>query len=154
MKKMLVLALFALLVGSSFAGCASDAYRNTCVRCHFDDHGKVNRTCSSNYKNSGIACTSATYPIMSAKYAAGQCPQVDACAAQLQACVAQKATGDDLEDCATGDVSSCYFAADTCSENAARACGEFVPQGTGSCQKTAFILVAVLAIAGFAYYRR
>jgi len=151
MKKMLVLMLFGLLIGASFAvSCAADAYRKSCSQCSFDANGKMERSCSDGFKQSGIACTSTAYPIMSAKYAAGQCAQVDDCASELQSCVAQYATGDERADCAEGSVAICYAAADECTRSAARACGEVEQQ----CGAPSFILMGMLALAGFAYYRK
>ena len=151
MKKTLVLLLFGLLIGASFAAsCARDAYKKSCASCPFDANGKMDRSCSDGYKQSGIACTSASYPIMSTKYAAGQCPQVDACASELQACVAQYSTGDDRADCEEGAMELCYFSADQCTKNAAVACGEVEER----CGPPSFILMGVLALAVFAYYNR
>ncbi len=151
MKKIFVLMLFGLLAGAAFAAsCAADAYRKTCASCTFDSNGKVDQSCSGGYKQSGIACTSAAYPIMSTKYAAGQCPQVDACAAELSSCVSQYSSGDDRDDCREGSVSTCYHAADRCTQRAAIACGEI----EDPCNAPAFILMAALALAGFAYYRK
>ena len=151
MKKMLMFALLGLLVGASFAAsCAADAYRRSCASCSFDASGKIDRSCSDGYKNSGITCTSTSYPIMSGKYAAGQCPQVDACAEQLSSCVAQYSTGDDRADCQEGSVGVCYSAADACTRSAAIACGEVQQQ----CGAPTFILMGMLALAGFAYYRK
>lgn len=151
MKRMLAVLLFGFLVGASFAvSCAVDAYRKTCASCPFDANGKVDRSCSDGYKQSGIACTSAAYPIMSTKYAAGKCPQVDACAEQLQSCVAQVSTGDDRADCQEGSVMACYSAADSCTKRAALACGEIEKE----CGPPTGMLLAVLALAGFAYFRK
>jgi len=151
MRKMLVFALFGLLIGASFAAsCAADAYRKTCASCSFDANGRVDQSCSSGFKNSGISCTSTSYPIMSGKYAAGQCAQVDACASELSSCVAQYSSGDDRADCQEGSVAVCYSAADSCTKRAAIACGEVEQQ----CGPPTFILMGVLALAGFAYYRK
>ncbi len=150
MKKIFVLMLFGLMVGASFAGCAADAYRKSCASCSFDANGKMDRSCSDGYKNSGITCTSTSYPIMSTKYAAGQCPQVDACASELSSCVAQYSSGDDRADCQEGSVGVCYTAADQCTKSAAIACGEVEQQ----CGAPAGMLLAVLALAGFVYYRK
>ena len=151
MKKMLVLALFGLLIGASFAAtCAADAYRRSCSSCSFDANGKMDRSCSDGFRSSGITCTSTAYPIMSTKYAAGQCPQVDACAQELSSCTAQYASGDERADCQEGSVAVCYAAADECTKKAAIACGEVEQQ----CGAPSFILMGMLALAGFAYYRK
>lgn len=151
MKRILVLMLFGLMVAPSFAAsCAADAYRKACASCPFDESGKMDRSCWEGYKQSGIACTSASYPIMSTKYAAGQCPQVDACASELQSCIAAASSGNDRGDCLEGSVSVCYSAADKCTEKAAIACGEVEKE----CGPPSFILMGVLVLAGFAYYRK
>lgn len=150
MKTIFVVMLFGLLVGSSFAAsCAADAYRKSCAQCSFDASGKMDRSCSDGFRGSGITCTSTTYPIMSGKYAAGQCPQVDACAEELRSCTAQYASGDERADCQEGSVAVCYAAADQCTSSAARACGE-----VEQCGAPAFVLMGMLALAGFAYYRK
>jgi hypothetical protein len=110
----------------------------------------MDRSCSDGYRSSGITCTSTSYPIMSGKYAAGQCPQVDACASELQSCVAQYSSGDERADCQEGSVGVCYSAADQCTRSAARACGEV----ESPCSAPAFVLMGALALAGFAYYRK
>ncbi|NYZ60336.1 hypothetical protein H0O01_01410 [Candidatus Micrarchaeota archaeon] len=151
MKKMLVLALFGLLIGASFAAnCAADAYRKSCASCSFDANGKMDRSCSDGFRSSGISCTSTSYPIMSGKYAAGQCTQVDECASELSSCVAQYATGDERADCQEGSVAVCYSAADECTKKAAITCGEV----QSPCGAPSFILIGMLALAGFAYYRK
>ena len=148
---MLVFALFGLLVGSSFAAtCAAEAYAKSCAQCSFDANGKMDRSCSDGFKQSGISCTSTSYPIMSGKYAAGQCPQVDACASELSSCVAQYSSGDDRADCQEGSLAVCYAAADECTKKAAIACGEV----QSPCSAPSFILMGMLALAGFAYYRK
>jgi hypothetical protein len=93
-------------------------------------------------KAAGIACTSASYPIASAKYAKGECPAIDACASELSACTAQYGSGNDKTDCAEGSVSVCYSAADQCMKQAAVKCGEVQTPCTGP---TALILL----LAGF-----
>jgi hypothetical protein len=139
---MFVVLLFA---GVSFAGCASDAYKKTCSSCTFDQYGKVDSSCSSGYKSSGTACVSTSYPIMAGKYAAGQCPEVDACASELSSCTSQYGTGNDSEDCREGSMAVCYSAADQCVKSAAVKCGEIEGQ---QCAPS-FALLAVLAGALF-----
>jgi hypothetical protein len=151
MKKMLVLMLFGLLIGASFAAaCAANAYSQSCSSCSFDASGRMDRSCSDGYKQSGITCTSTSYPIMSGKYAAGQCAQVDECASELQSCVAQYSSGDERADCQEGSLAVCHAAADECTRSAAAACGEV----QSPCSAPSFVLMGVLALAGFAYYRK
>lgn len=122
----MILGMFAvlLLAGVSFAGCAYDAYAKACNSCSFDASGKIDQSCSSGYKSGGTACVSASYPIMAAKYAAGECPGVDACASELSSCSSQYASGNDKADCQEGSVGVCYKAADACVQSAAIKCGE------------------------------
>jgi len=133
-----VLGLF-FLAGLLHAGCAQDAYSKACASCSFDASGKIDKSCQQGYQSSGTACVSSKYPIMAGKYAAGQCPQVDACADELRSCTAQYSTGDDKADCQEGSVAVCYSAADQCTKQAAIKCGEVEQQCPGSA--AAFILL-------------
>ncbi len=137
-----------LFAGVSFAGCASDAYQKACASCSFDANGKIDQSCSSGYKSGGTACVSTSYPIMAGKYAAGQCPQVDVCAAELSSCTAQYSSGNDKADCTEGSVGVCYAGADQCVKSAAIKCGE-VEQQCGA--PTAMIL---MALAGALFFSR
>jgi hypothetical protein len=139
-KTMMVFAILLVLISGSFAGCASEAYAKTCASCGFDKDGKVDQSCSKGYQTSGTACVSTSYPIMAGKYATGQCPQVDECAAELSSCNAQMSTGDDKADCAEGSKASCYAAADVCTRSAAVKCGEIENQTCGG-SSAAFVLL-------------
>ncbi|MFH1222333.1 MAG: hypothetical protein V1492_04585 [Candidatus Micrarchaeota archaeon] len=125
---LLVLIGILIAAGLVTAGCAASAYTKTCASCQFDANGKVDSACSGGYKASGTACVSSSYPIMSAKYAAGQCPAVDSCASELQSCAAQYSSGNDKADCQEGSVAVCYSAADSCVKSAAIKCGEVEKQ--------------------------
>ena len=143
-KLYLVPLALLFLVGMIFAAdCAAKAYRSSCASCTFDANGKIDRQCSDGYKSSGITCVSTSYPIMSGKYASGQCPQVDACASELSSCVAQYSSGNDKADCAEGSVSVCYSASDSCVKSAAVKCGEV----ENPCGGTALILLGLLGTA-------
>ena len=147
MRHHIFIAIVLLALGSvAFAGCASDAYRKACASCSFDASGKIDKSCESGYKSSGTACVSTSYPIMAGKYASGECPAVDACAAELSSCAAQYSTGNDSEDCREGSIGVCYSAADSCVKSAAIKCGEIESPCPGS--SAAFILL--LAGLGFA----
>jgi hypothetical protein len=138
-------ALFALLVFGSAAfaaSCSSDAYHKSCASCSFDANGKMDRSCSDGYRASGITCTSTSYPIMSAKYAEGKCPEVDSCASELSACVAQYSSGDERADCAEGSVAVCYAASDSCVQSAAIKCGEV----ENPCKGPALIMLGLLSV--------
>jgi hypothetical protein len=140
MKSIAVLAILLALVSISFAGCASSAYSKTCASCSFDQYGKVDQSCSKGYQNSGTACVSATYPIMSGKYALGQCPGVDSCADELRSCTAQMGSGNDKEDCTQGSMEVCYAAADQCVRSAAVKCGEVEGQTCDAPAGAVFLL--------------
>jgi len=131
-KIILVGLVLSALAGAVFAGCASEAYQKACASCSFDANGKIDDSCRQGYQSSGTTCTSTSYPIMSAQYAQGKCPQVDACAEELHTCTAQYSSGDDRADCQEGSVAVCYSAADACTRSAAKACGEIEKDCPGS----------------------
>ncbi|MEM3364020.1 MAG: hypothetical protein QXS93_00740 [Candidatus Micrarchaeia archaeon] len=139
------------LAAASSVSCAADAYRKACASCPFDKNGKIDQSCMGGYKTAGISCVSTSYPIMSAKYSAGKCPEVDACAAELQSCVSQYSTGNDRADCQEGSVSVCYSASDQCIRRAAIKCGEIENECPGS---SSGIIIAVLGILGMAAVKR
>jgi hypothetical protein len=152
-SKTIVIFVLAVLLSASLsfaASCSADSYRKVCSSCPFDKDGKVDQSCSGGYKASGTACVSASYPIMAGKYAQGQCPQVDVCAAELRACSSQYSSGNDKADCEEGSVAVCYAAADQCVQSAAAKCGEIEKQCPGS--SATFILL--LAGLGFVRFRR
>lgn len=132
-----VVIAFILLAGVSFAGCAADAYRKACSSCPFDANGTMNQTCYQGYQASGIACLSTTYPIMSAKYAEGNCSEVDTCSSELQACKAKESSGNDSFDCENVLVEGCMLEADKCMLASANSCGENVKL----CPSSSFILL-------------
>lgn len=136
-----------LLSGIASAGCASDSYSKACASCSFDADGKMDKECYNGYQASGTACVSASFPIAAAKYAQGQCPQIDQCAAELSQCKAQYATGNDKADCEEGTVSVCFSAADSCVNKAVVACGE------NPCPATSAGLVLLLVGVGFVSLR-
>lgn len=143
--RILFVAVLGVLLAAplAFAGCASEAYSKSCASCPFDENGKMDQSCSSGYKSSGTACVSTSYPIMAAKYANGECPEVDACAAELSSCQAQYESGDDRTDCQEGSVSVCYASADACVKQAAIKCGEIEKQCPGSGAGLILLLLGV-----------
>jgi len=144
----LVVAMALLsLIGVSFAGCAQDAYNKACNSCSFDANGKIDKSCQGGYQSSGTTCVSTSYPIMAGQYASGKCPQVDACAAELQSCTSQYGSGNDKNDCQEGSMAVCYGAADECVKQAATKCGEIEKQCPGS--SAAFVLL----FAGFIFVK-
>ena len=138
-----------MLAPVAFAGCASESYAKACTSCSFDAQGKIDQSCMDGYKTSGTACVSTSYPIMAAKYSAGNCSQVDQCASELQSCVNQYSTGNDSDDCKEGSVAICYASADECTRSAASECGEI----QNVCKPPAAMVLLVLAGALF-YSRR
>ncbi|MEM4165821.1 MAG: hypothetical protein QW153_00670 [Candidatus Bilamarchaeaceae archaeon] len=140
-----VLLGLVLLSGAIFADCSLEAYKQACANCRFDQNGKIDRSCSDIYKASALACISKSYPIMSGKYHAGQCPQVDECASQLSSCIADVSTGNDKYDCQEGSMTTCYSAADRCIANAAIKCGEVEKECPGS----SGLILLVLGLVGF-----
>lgn len=148
--KFFSLALGILAIaGVAAAGCAGDAYSKACASCSFDQSGRIDNSCQKGYQSSGTACVSASYPIMSAQYAQGKCPQVDSCADELRTCTAQYSSGNDKADCEEGSVSVCYAAADACVRQAAKSCGEIEAQCPGS----SAIFIALFALLGFVKMR-
>ncbi|MEW6722180.1 MAG: hypothetical protein AB1324_02880 [Candidatus Micrarchaeota archaeon] len=146
MKIVKIFSLIAgllVLSGVVSAGCALDAYNKACASCQFDSNGKIDKDCQQGYQSSGTACVSTSYPIMAGKYAAGECPQVDACAEELRSCTAQYSSGNDKADCQEGSVSVCYSAADACVRSAARACGEIETQCPGSAAGFALLFAGI-----------
>ncbi len=154
MRKILLLMALLLAFGAAFAlgaGCSEKAYVAACSGCSFDANGRMDQSCSSAQRAGGIACVSASYPIMSAKYSAGQCPGVDACASELSSCVSSVSSGNDKANCEEGSAHTCYAASDSCIQTAAKNCGEFEGQ---TCSGSSGLILAVLGIVGMASYIR
>lgn len=139
-----------VLSGILAADCSYDAYLKACANCPFDANGKINEACMGGYKASALSCISAKYPVMSTKYSAGECPEVDACASELSSCLSAASSGNDKQDCAEGSVKICYSSADTCINKAAIKCGEIEQQCPGS---SALILLT-LGLLGFYRMRK
>lgn len=144
MNKFRFVLLAIVLAGSAFAGCAAEAYSKSCASCAFDN-GKMDPACAGGYKASGITCTSASYPIMSAKYAKGECAAVDSCASELSSCIAQYSSGNDQADCSEGSLAICYSAADQCTKSAAVKCGEIETQCPGTSAGLILLFFGVFA---------
>ncbi|NYZ77373.1 hypothetical protein H0O02_03595 [Candidatus Micrarchaeota archaeon] len=143
MTRIAIILVFGILF---FAGavnaamdCSAKSYASACANCQFDANGKIDQSCSNSFRASGISCVSTSYPIMSGKYAAGQCPAVDSCADELSSCAAQYGTGNDKADCQEGSLGVCYAASDECVKRAAMGCGEIESPCPGS--SAAFILL-------------
>ncbi len=139
-----------VLAGSFSAGCISDAYAKACASCPFDEYGKMDSSCYEGYKASGIGCLSTTYPIVSAKYARGECQQINGCLSQLESCKASYSTGNDEADCREGSVRSCFSAADACIKNVAFQCGKVEEP----CRGSLLGMLILLVLAGIAKYRK
>ncbi|MDD5337539.1 MAG: hypothetical protein PHS02_03590 [Candidatus ainarchaeum sp.] len=149
---LVICGIFLLFLSlSSAAGCSAKSYADACANCPVDASGKMDASCYSGYKSSGITCVSTSYPIASGKYAAGQCPGIDACAQELQTCQNQYSSGNDSADCQEGSVAICYGAADECVKQAAVKCGEVEKQCPGS---SAALIIPFLLMGFAALYKR
>lgn len=141
---------FLFFIDATFAAsCSENAYKNACSSCSFDANGKIDKDCMGGQKSAGIACVSASYPLMSVEYAQGKCPQVDECSAQLQQCLSQMGTGNDKADCQEGSVTTCYAISDQCVRSAA---GKCPPPQPGSCGAPTGLIMLVTGgvfLAGF-----
>ncbi|MCC7569780.1 hypothetical protein KO465_00355 [Candidatus Micrarchaeota archaeon] len=152
-KLKLMILLFGIIfftqINFATSGCSERVYRNACANCQFDVNGKIDSACSENYKQSGITCVSTTYPIMSAKYAAGECPAVGTCSSQLQSCIAQMQSGNDKQDCSEGSVGMCYATADLCIQKASNTCAEIVPPNPCWGSTSLILLIGGLVFVGY-----
>ncbi len=144
-----IAAIVALCSTAFAASCSADAYRKACSSCSFDASGKIDEQCMSGYKSEGTACLAASYPIMAAKYGAGECSAMDSCISELQSCTSQYSSGNDSADCQEGSVAVCYSAADSCALSAAPKCGEV----TQSCPGSSAGFILLLLGMGFAAAR-
>ncbi|MEM4366804.1 MAG: hypothetical protein QW035_01585 [Candidatus Anstonellales archaeon] len=131
----------------AFADCAEDAYVQACSSCPFDESGKMDPSCYNAKRSAGTACVSTKYPIMAAKYAAGECHALDLCISELQSCVNKESTGNDRVDCQEGGTRMCYSIADRCAMQAAMKCGEAESICPGS---SGLIVLAALGALAFA----
>ncbi len=129
MKLGLIAALFLLFSGAAFAGCSASAYDKACKECGFYADGKMDKGCYDAKQSDARACLAAAYPIASAKYAAGRCPEIDACINRLESCKSAASSGNDKTDCAFTEtaVHGCFESADTCVKNKADKCGQEIP---------------------------
>lgn len=119
---------FILLISVSFAAtCAQKSYTTSCSKCSFDQNGKMDQSCYEKYQGSGQACLFAAYPLESMAYTSGNCPAIDACIERLQTCKAMYSSGNDLSDCATGDITNCFVQGDRCVAMAVKNCNEPPP---------------------------
>jgi len=125
------------------AGCAQDAYIKACEHCHFDENGKMDKSCYDSYQQGGVSCIATNFPIATAKHAAGQCPQIDRCTEQLKACVAEFNDYTDKEKC-NGLTFACFRDADHCIASASLECGEKVEMQP--CQAAMFLIFSVFVM--------
>src|SRR5512137_1691185 len=110
MKKWFLLIVSLILLSSSASAfsifrtkapgnCAYKGYVQACECGEFDEKGTMSDKCFARGKAGSIACLTTTYPIMSGKYYAGECPTMDVCIQTLQACINVNCPGTDKEDC-------------------------------------------------------
>ena len=120
---MLLSVLF--LSGLAFATtCAYDSFVQSCAKCSFDSNGKMDEACSDSYQTSAKTCLGTDYPIMSAKYMMGSCPQIDECVSKLTACKEANRQGSNKEECSNLGSKNCFVRADLCAEAANKICSE------------------------------
>ncbi|MCX6777478.1 MAG: hypothetical protein NT157_01175 [Candidatus Micrarchaeota archaeon] len=148
MKLQFVICLLFLAGVLYAADCSSVAYKKACGQCSFDANGKMDEACFKAKQAEGLTCTTASYPIASAKYAKGECPAIDDCASELQSCQAQYASGSDKADCEEGSIAVCFAASDECVAKAANTCGEI----SDLCPLPGVILLASLLPVLFAKF--
>ncbi|MEM0438182.1 MAG: hypothetical protein QXU54_02680 [Candidatus Micrarchaeia archaeon] len=134
-----------LLLNLAVAGCSLDAYKNACANCKFDENGKMDKACADMYKTQGLSCLSAQYPIMSARYYAGECNAPQECVSKLSKCLSESSSGNDKFDCQEGTVQACYKSADECMKWASFDCGEVERQ----CPGPALIILLAAGLFGF-----
>lgn len=153
MEKIAILLTAALLLslfGTPFAAtCSADSYSKACASCPFDGQGKMDQPCYQGFQAGGTACVASSYPLAAAKYAKGECPEIDACASELSSCKSQYSTGDDKADCNEGSTSVCFSAADQCVQKAVAKC-----EGVQACPAPTGLILLVLGGAFLAGYIR
>ncbi|MEM4359419.1 MAG: hypothetical protein QXT45_02710 [Candidatus Bilamarchaeaceae archaeon] len=145
MKYIVIILGIIFLLNAVMAGCSLDAYKKACANCKFDENGKMDKACADGYKTSGLSCISAEYPIMSAKYYAGECNAPQECVLKLSKCISEVSSGNDKFDCQQSEMLACYSSADECMRRAAFDCGEVERQ----CPGPAAILLLVISLFGF-----
>ena len=149
-----VLALL-FVAGVSFAAtlspCAANAYQDACAHCSFDANGKMDQSCYQAKQAAGTACISTSYPIAAAKYAEGNCTDIDTCASELTACKAKYATGNDSQDCDIGAMRTCFNDADVCVYKAAQLCET---GGISVCPTAAMAIIVVGIVFAAAFIRK
>jgi len=111
---LLIGMVFLSLSGIASAGCTYDSFNAACNDCTFDAYGKMDQSCWQGYQSSGTTCLGKQYPIMSAKYMIGDCPQVDECAAKLTACKDANDPGSNLKECKNLATLNCFIMGDEC----------------------------------------
>ena len=116
--------VFLFLSGIASAGCSYDSFNAACNDCTFDAYGKMNEECWQGYQSSGTTCLGKQYPMMSAKYMIGDCPQVDECASKLTACKDANDPGTNLKECKNLATLNCFTKADACVEAANEICAQ------------------------------
>ncbi|MCX6777004.1 MAG: hypothetical protein NTY73_03495 [Candidatus Micrarchaeota archaeon] len=125
MQTKLLLLVGILLCGVTYAAsqCSINSYADSCKYCKFDSTGKMNETCYKSYNARGQECIAVHHPILASNYKDGKCPDVDACASQLQSCKNSFSLGDDKVDCNNPLVRECFTDADACIAKAVEKCG-------------------------------
>jgi hypothetical protein len=154
--ELLVLVMLLSVSGIAYAfDCAASAYVNSCNKCNFSAAGKMDEVCYNSYQAQGKKCIANKRPYLAYRYNEGTCPEVDACAQELQTCKNAASIGSDKQDCLNPFVGTCFTEADTCVANAEKKCSSDVIADIDSffeyCPFSIFMIL--LLIAGFVYSR-
>ncbi|QLJ52491.1 MAG: hypothetical protein Sv326_0316 [Candidatus Fermentimicrarchaeum limneticum] len=125
MKLKLLLLIGIIVCGVTYAAsqCSGEYYTAACSKCPFDLNGKMNETCYNTYQEKTKTCIATHHPILASNYNEGKCPEVDQCAATLEACKNSASSGTDQEDCENPQVGVCFSNADVCIAKAVEKCG-------------------------------
>ena len=127
---MVIFSILVLFAGLSTAASVSiDSYTKSCTKCAFDAGGKMNNVCWEEIQDGAKTSLGIAYPAMSFQYTLGDgCQALDQCVNALTTCKSLYTSGNDLQDCNSGDLVHCFIKADLCAEAANKMC----TQGKGA----------------------
>ena len=139
MKKLIFLGLVVLLFfsvnASAIASCARDSFLDSCSYCKIYTNGDMDEACYNRYKDDGLECVAKSYVLMTLAHETVGCPALDACVAELEACVNIRCPGNALQDCENGLCLTCYYAADRCTYRASADCSMESRCGDRKCEE-------------------
>ncbi len=154
----LTIAVLALAGLASAATCAEKSYQASCMKCSFDQSGKMDQKCYEDYQGKGVTCLFTAYPVESVEYKMGSCPGIDTCVERLNTCKAMYSSGNDQMDCETGDINNCFVQGDICVAMATKDCSKPPPDQpafdappVGWCDSLWF---AIIPLFGAFFFRR